>query len=437
MPDTLHRGRLTLYNLKFEPIQCVSDTSRLKTRASLPPCHSPPKMASPTRRHKHKRLSLENAFDGLEISHSHSNRSPAQNVHLGKSIREMMKRSLRLERGTISRSVKGLETKLTISQDGFYDYKICHNDFDPDVIFPELLELLDNLQEFLKASPSPQQQAAFDTYILESLTHMVFGSNFIEKAGAGFEITWDLCMKIFKGEQVLDEVKERDPEYERIKADLLSANQPANYTAILRSRREIIQHAKAAAYMINSICLQDREISEEIILETHRILTYKVDAESMPWTQYSGVYRSVDVCVGFNTFAPVASIPRKMKNLVEDLQDELKEAGKTGTIDPIMLAAKYSHMFVHIHPFLDGNGRMCRLLLNSILLKFGNILVCLGGNASARNTYLEISSGACQMETTYEGREEEERPVIHKELASLVLSTAKASLGKLIRAVAK
>lgn len=345
----------------------------------------------------------------------------------------MMKSSLRLGRGTVSRSVRGFETKLTIAQDDFYDYKIAHEDFDPDVSFSELLQLLDKLQDFLQAPSSPQQKAAFDNYILESLTRMVFGSNYIEKAGTGFEITWDLCMKIFKGEQVTEEIHERDPEYQRIKADFFRANLPVNSSTILRSRREVVQHAKAAVYMINSICLQDLELSEEIILETHRILTYKVDAESMSWSQYSGVYRSVDVVAGFNSFAQVSSIPRMMKNMVRDLQYELDEARKTGTIDPIMLVAKYSHTFVNIHPFLDGNGRMCRLILNAMLLKFGNLMVCLGGDVSARNTYLEVASGANQLEATYEGREEEDKPVFHKELASLVLSSAKASLGKLIR----
>ena len=390
-------------------------------------------MASPTRHHKHKRPSLEHAFEGLDISRSHSNTFSPQNTHLGSSIRHMMKSSLRLGRGTVSRSVRGFETKLTIAQDDFYDYKIAHEDFDPDVSFSELLQLLDKLQDFLQAPSSPQQKAAFDNYILESLTRMVFGSNYIEKAGTGFEITWDLCMKIFKGEQVTEEIHERDPEYQRIKADFFRANLPVNSSTIRRSRREVVQHAKAAVYMINSICLQDLELSEEIILETHRILTYKVDAESMSWSQYSGVYRSVDVVAGFNSFAQVSSIPRMMKNMVRDLQYELNEARKTGTIDPIMLVAKYSHTFVNIHPFLDGNGRMCRLILNAMLLKFGNLMVCLGGDVSARDTYLEVASGANQLEATYEGREEEDKPVFHKELASLVLSSAKASLGKLIR----
>lgn len=349
----------------------------------------------------------------------------------------MMKNSLRFSHGTVSRSVKGLETKFTITQDAFYDYKIAHEDFDPDDAFLEMIQKFHQLQDILKSPLSSSQKAAFDDYILESLASMVYGSNLIENAGAGFEITWNLCMKIFKGEPVPEEISERDEEYQRIRAERLKAKLPTNSMTVLRTRREIFQHAKAAAYIINSLCLKDHELSEDIILETHRILTYKVDAESAPWSQYSGVYRSVNVTAGLTSFATVSSIPSKMKDMIKQLQYDLDMAKKSGNIDPIMLAAKYSHIFVNIHPFLDGNGRMCRLMLNAILLKLGNFIVCLGEDATTRDQYLEVVTAASQLEATYDGREEEEKPVMHREVASLVLSYAKASLGKLIKTVAK
>ena len=33
--------------------------------------------------------------------------------------------------------------------------------------------------------------------------------------------------------------------------------------------------------------------------------------------------------------------------------------------------------FVNIHPFEDGNGRMCRMLLNVVLLKFIGVCVAI------------------------------------------------------------
>jgi Fic family protein len=40
-------------------------------------------------------------------------------------------------------------------------------------------------------------------------------------------------------------------------------------------------------------------------------------------------------------------------------------------LDPIILAAQVHYRFVTIHPFIDGNGRTARLLMNLILIQNG------------------------------------------------------------------
>lgn len=52
-----------------------------------------------------------------------------------------------------------------------------------------------------------------------------------------------------------------------------------------------------------------------------------------------------------------------------------------------MLAAKYCDRLVVIHPFLDGNGRICRFILNAILLKYSGILVNVGEHDQRREDY--------------------------------------------------
>jgi fido (protein-threonine AMPylation protein) len=62
------------------------------------------------------------------------------------------------------------------------------------------------------------------------------------------------------------------------------------------------------------------------------------------------------------------------ENIPEDVQKifEWYEASKTNEkISPIVLASLFHYKLVSIHPFLDGNGRISRLILNLILLKNG------------------------------------------------------------------
>ena len=49
--------------------------------------------------------------------------------------------------------------------------------------------------------------------------------------------------------------------------------------------------------------------------------------------------------------------------------------------------------FVIIHPFLDGNDRMCRLILNAILLRYAGVVVCLGKNDEVARSTSIFSEG--------------------------------------------
>jgi len=122
-----------------------------------------------------------------------------------------------------------------------------------------------------------------------------------------------------------------------------------------------------------------------------------------------------------------------MHGLIYDLNCDLRQAVKTGAIDPVALATKYAHVFVNIHPFIDGNGRMCRLILNSMLLKFGSFIVCLGEQENDRLTYLDIAANASMLEVMYEDAEEEEKPKLHKELASFVLEHVVKGISDLVQ----
>ncbi|KAJ5893366.1 hypothetical protein N7495_005057 [Penicillium taxi] len=83
-------------------------------------------------------------------------------------------------------------------------------------------------------------------------------------------------------------------------------------------------------------------------------------------------------------------IPMLMSSLIRELKDDMNDAQANGHIDTVALASKYTHVFVNIHPFVDGNGRMCRLILNSLLFNLCIFIVNIGENKEKRSQYLDV-----------------------------------------------
>ncbi len=58
-------------------------------------------------------------------------------------------------------------------------------------------------------------------------------------------------------------------------------------------------------------------------------------------------------------------------------------------LHPIILAAEVHERLVSIHPFIDGNGRTARLLMNFVLLRNGYPRVNIKGDDQSRLTYYQ------------------------------------------------
>ncbi|CAG8928815.1 unnamed protein product [Penicillium salamii] len=330
----------------------------------------------------------------------------------------------------------GFSNGFSIVMDNAYSYKIGTHDFEPEDVFPEIMTLTDQLSSWLKEHTDPEHKAELEECILNHLIAMVFGSNLIEHAGSTARITYKLCLAVFRGEEIPQDRDEAE-DFLELKDALLRKNLPTDTKAVLRSRREIIQHAKAASFIINQLCICDRELTEDIILQTHQILTYKIDADDMPWEKYSGLYRTEAVSAGLHEFPHYKQVPYKMKAMIRDLQSDLNQATRDGQIDPIATAAKYTHMFVNIHPFIDGNGRMCRLILNSLLLKLGSFIVPIGEDEEDRSLYLDVAANASVAEDTYGDLDDDEKPKMHAELGSFIMSHLKRGMGKMMKTLCK
>lgn len=391
---------------------------------------------------KQKDKSLAEALEGLDISaqpdlaqSSVSSPSSAR-IHMGKSIVQMLKSSFRTHGGSSRRvvSIRGRPACFTISQDGDYDYNVL-GDVDPDDLFEEFQAELEDMATCV-LSIGEDDVDALEMYYIGVLCRMVFGSNIIENAGASLEITVSMCESIYKGQEGPEEITERDPGYQSLKSELQEKKLPSDDAAVLHTRREIVQHAKAAQHIIFEVAILGKDITEELILETHGILTHKVDCDDsdLKWQQYSGVFRSTPVVAGFTAFPPPTHVPRLMSAMVSELNADITKAITDVSLDPVMLSAKYCHKFVNIHPFADGNGRICRLLLNAILLKHCGLIVCLGEDADDKAKYLEIASTGSMNEMSDLDDHDDNTQAKHwKELATFTLSHATRAARELMQ----
>lgn len=103
------------------------------------------------------------------------------------------------------------------------------------------------------------------------------------------------------------------------------------------------------------------DITEANIKELHRLFYYRIDE-----TQ-AGKYRKKKVIITGTTFIPPApeQIPDLMKSLILEIPDDRAKH------HPVEFAAILHRKLVTIHPFIDGNGRAARLLMNLALLQAG------------------------------------------------------------------
>lgn len=73
-----------------------------------------------------------------------------------------------------------------------------------------------------------------------------------------------------------------------------------------------------------------------------------------------GVYRSQDVAVGRHVAVSPGAVPRFMQRFEQAY-------GALGAAESVVAAAAAHHRLVWIHPFMDGNGRVARLLSHATL----------------------------------------------------------------------
>lgn len=128
----------------------------------------------------------------------------------------------------------------------------------------------------------------------------------------------------------------------------------------LREHFEAINHRDAILY-VEDIVQRTEPLSEWQIRSLHRLILKNIDDD------HAGRYRPWNVTIAGARHVPPDTlvVPERMTTLLQTYETDWQP------LHPVERAARLHIDFVGIHPFVDGNGRTARLLLNLELLKCG------------------------------------------------------------------
>ncbi|MBQ4440204.1 MAG: Fic family protein, partial [Kiritimatiellae bacterium] len=127
----------------------------------------------------------------------------------------------------------------------------------------------------------------------------------------------------------------------------------------LKDVYEATGHAKAYDFLYK--LTKDEPVAEDDILKIHRLFYGQINKDN------AGVWRKVRVFIsGSHRVLPA---PEKVPMLMAEFVRWM--AASEGRLHPVEFAALVHRKFVYIHPFVDGNGRIARLLMNLALLRAG------------------------------------------------------------------
>lgn len=146
----------------------------------------------------------------------------------------------------------------------------------------------------------------------------------------------------------------------------------------LTDHLEAVNHRDALAFM-KDIATKKVPLTERVVLDIHNFILSNIDWE------HAGRYRSMAARIGGARHIPPN--PMKIPQLMHDLFVHYEVAKQTE--HPVILAADLHSRLVNIHPFVDGNGRTARLVMNLILLQNGFAIANISGDREVRTTYYE------------------------------------------------
>ena len=144
----------------------------------------------------------------------------------------------------------------------------------------------------------------------------------------------------------------------------------------LKDTFEVLGHGKAYNFMFT--LLNNKEITEEHIITMHRLFYNDIEPE------YAGRYRDMNVIITGSNYSVTDfnNIHDEMNRLIMWIKEDRQH------YHPVEFATLLHKRFVFMHPFKDGNGRVARLLMNTVLIQDGYMLVIIP--PILRNEYISL-----------------------------------------------
>jgi Fic family protein len=126
----------------------------------------------------------------------------------------------------------------------------------------------------------------------------------------------------------------------------------------MREHFEAINHKEAIEY-VEAVIAGDEPLTEHLVKSIHQLILKNIDNTN------AGVYRRENVVISGADHVPPNHV------LISEHMTALLGWYETFSGHPVERAARLHVDFVKIHPFVDGNGRTARLLMNFDLMKTG------------------------------------------------------------------
>ncbi|KAJ6260696.1 hypothetical protein Dda_4925 [Drechslerella dactyloides] len=244
----------------------------------------------------------------------------------------------------------------------------------------DLKTIPDTLGKVANALANAANSEAQDAFEKE-FAKFIYSSNAMENAGLNQSDTWETVRELLAGASLTKDIDDT----------CIWLESRSQQPEIDISRRQVIQHVHAFIFLKKEAETRGH-LSEAKLLECHKILMNGIPSDQ-GFMGYQGRYRQCEMVAGrplklrtggVKQVLEADLVASKMSMWIANYNSALEN-----TSDPVATASFLKIAFLQIHPFLDGNSRMSRLLFNTLVTRYyPHTIINFGETPRDRTKYL-------------------------------------------------